>query len=78
MCGFALQRLHVSCEGVAHGGGDAARGAGHLAVEGLPDLDVSRFGGFVELYREFSRRGSGLLRDKDEVGAFVPEDSTCR
>lgn len=70
----ALQRLDVFGEGVASGVGDAAHRAGNLAPEGLFDLDVTRFGEFVQLHREVSRRGSGLLPDEDEVGAFDPDE----
>ena len=66
--------VDVFGEGVASRVGDAADGAGHLAPEGLFDFDVIRFRQLVQLYRKVARRGSGLLPDKDEIGAFDPDE----
>ena len=44
------------------------------ALAGDLAFDVIRFRQLVQLYRKVARRGSGLLQDKDEIGAFDPDE----
>lgn len=69
-----LQCRDVFGEGIAPGVRDAADRAGHLPAEGLFDFDVIRLRQLVQLYRKVARRGSGLLPDKDKVGALDPDE----
>ncbi len=70
----ALQCLHIVLEGFQSCGRDAADGARLLALEGLFHLYVARRRQFVYLHTQVASRGSRLLLDVRELGAFGTDE----
>ena len=71
---IALQSLDILLKGFQTSGGDAAEGAGFLALESLFHLNVARGREFVYLHAEVAGRGSRLLLDVGELGLLGADE----
>ena len=65
---IALQCFHVGGEGIGAFRGDAADGAGLLALESLLHLYISGLFEFVDLHTQVTGRGSSLVLDVRKFG----------